>query len=108
MPDTTFTLTGEQHHRLVRVYEFTKDETLVDVSHSDPQLATIDATNGVCAGAAGLHGILDDYDRFAQMLGNGGTLDGARVLQPAVSRRCQPTIRWRASPGSRRRNGGSA
>lgn len=33
-------------------------------------------------GGHGLVGTMDDYSRFAQMLANGGTLDGAQVLKP--------------------------
>ena len=36
------------------------------------------------AGGAGLFSTLLDYARFAQMLGNGGALDGARILAPAT------------------------
>lgn len=34
------------------------------------------------SGGAGLVSTVDDYARFAQMLLNGGELDGARVLKP--------------------------
>tara|TARA_B100002003_G_scaffold224553_1_gene229982 strand:+ start:165 stop:1490 length:1326 start_codon:yes stop_codon:yes gene_type:complete len=34
------------------------------------------------SGGGGLHSTLDDYSRFAQMLLNGGELDGARLLSP--------------------------
>jgi len=36
------------------------------------------------AGSGGLYSTAGDYFRFAQMLLNGGTLDGARVLKPAT------------------------
>lgn len=35
-------------------------------------------------GGFGLASTLDDYQRFARMLLNGGTLDGARILKPAT------------------------
>ena len=38
------------------------------------------------SGAGGLHGTTADYFRFAQMLLNGGELDGVRVLSPASVR----------------------
>ncbi|HEY3794627.1 MAG TPA: serine hydrolase domain-containing protein, partial [Bradyrhizobium sp.] len=36
------------------------------------------------SGGAGMVGTVDDYARFAQMLLNGGTLDGHRYLKPAT------------------------
>src|SRR6185503_16604001 len=35
---------------------------------------------GIQSGGAGLFSTVDDYARFAQMLCNGGTLDGKRIL----------------------------
>ncbi|MES2988020.1 MAG: serine hydrolase domain-containing protein [Pseudomonadota bacterium] len=35
-------------------------------------------------GGAGLVAPIDDYMRFARMLGNGGTLDGVRILKPST------------------------
>src|SRR5262245_19079706 len=35
---------------------------------------------GIESGGAGLFSTVDDYARFAQMLANGGTLDGRRIL----------------------------
>ena len=43
------------------------------------------------SGGAGLVSTLDDYERFAAMLLNGGELDGRRYLSPA-------TVEWLASP----------
>ncbi len=36
------------------------------------------------SGGAGLHSTASDYLRFCQMLANGGTLDGARLLSPTT------------------------
>ena len=36
------------------------------------------------SGGGGLVSTAEDYYRFAQMLGNGGELDGKRVLAPAT------------------------
>ena len=38
------------------------------------------------SGSAGLIGTLRDYDRFVQMLGNGGELDGVRLLKEETVR----------------------
>lgn len=37
-------------------------------------------------GGAGIVASIDDYMRFARMLGNGGTLDGVRILKPSTVR----------------------
>jgi CubicO group peptidase (beta-lactamase class C family) len=41
---------------------------------------------GIGSGGAGLVSTASDYLRFAQMLANGGELDGARILAPATVR----------------------
>jgi CubicO group peptidase (beta-lactamase class C family) len=48
----------------------------LDVSQSYP----VDAPDVFMRGGHGLFGTIGDYYRFAQMLANGGTLDGNRVL----------------------------
>ena len=48
----------------------------IDVSTTYP----VDAPNTFVRGGHGLFGTIGDYYRFAQMLANGGTLDGARVV----------------------------
>ena len=40
--------------------------------------------NRLTPGGFGLASTLDDYQRFARMLLNGGTLDGARILKPST------------------------
>lgn len=52
-------------------------------------------------GGFGLASTLDDYQRFARMLLNGGTLDGVRILQPSTvklmaSDQLDPAIKERA------------
>jgi CubicO group peptidase (beta-lactamase class C family) len=39
-----------------------------------------DATSGMQSGGGGMVSTVDDYARFAQMLLNGGTLEGRRIL----------------------------
>jgi CubicO group peptidase (beta-lactamase class C family) len=48
----------------------------VDVEASYP----VDAAHVFARGGHGLYGTTDDYYRFAQMLANGGSLDGVRVI----------------------------
>lgn len=82
MRDTGFWVPWEKQHRLAKAYETVgKDMILYDgdnlaISNSMKQPPAYEA------GGAGLVSTVDDYARFAQMLLNGGTLDGARILSP--------------------------
>ena len=40
----------------------------------------LNSTPGLYSGGEGLYSTLNDYSRFLQMLANGGTLDGVRLL----------------------------
>ena len=92
MADTAFRVPQEQQHRLAQMYglgDFTAETTSVmnareapgsgiwplDVSVTYP----IDDGN-FARGGHGLYSTLDDYFRFAQMLLNGGELDGMRII----------------------------
>ena len=81
MVDTTFVLDRAQQARLVALYEYA-DGGLRDVSTTDPMVALTDSSTGRFSGAGGLFSTVDDYDRFAQALALGGTLDDATVLRP--------------------------
>jgi len=78
MRDTGFDLSAEQRTRLARVHHRDKSGALVP---SQTLLGfTIDAPRTYPAGGSGLFSTAGDYLRFAQMLLNGGELDGRRVL----------------------------
>ncbi|WP_214111098.1 serine hydrolase domain-containing protein [Acrocarpospora catenulata] len=77
MADTTFTPTPAQRARLTRMY--THSETGDLVEHPD---GTVLETSGFLCGGGGLLSTMADYHRFTQMLLNGGTLDGTRLLAP--------------------------
>ncbi len=79
MRDTGFDVPPEKVGRLAKTYQHGPDgkglveaEPLLDV-HAE-------AGRGIESGGAGLFSTVDDYARFAQMLCNGGTLDGRRIL----------------------------
>jgi CubicO group peptidase (beta-lactamase class C family) len=76
MEDTAFTVPADKQSRLVMLYERT-DEGQLERSEGNP--AWLDTTT-LFAGGAGLYSTADDYIRFAQMLANGGELDGQRIL----------------------------
>ena len=76
MPNTTFEPTAEQRKRLAR--PFPKDP----LTGKDQQIASLDRAIKFDCGGGCAFATVSDYVRFAQMLNNGGTLDGQRVLGP--------------------------
>lgn len=77
MPDTSFGVAPEKHARLAKVYRPGKDGKLAEMpagSASSPELRAMQS------GGGGLFSTAGDYARFAQMLLNGGELDGVRLL----------------------------
>ena len=78
MTDTGFSVPAEKRGRLAKVYQIEEDH-LVEVElpgDSAPSPGGI----GPELGGAGLFSTIGDYTRFAQMLLNGGELDGRRIL----------------------------
>ena len=76
MSDTTFFPDEEQRSRLATLYTHDDVGDLVPVEGSADQAALAPFE----AGGAGLFSTANDFFRFAQMLLNGGELDGARIL----------------------------
>ena len=78
MADTTFTLSDAQRPRLVAVHQRQPDGSLGAGQRP--------AGNGpgFLAGGGGLVSTAGDYTSFLRMLLRGGTLDGARLLDPAT------------------------
>jgi CubicO group peptidase (beta-lactamase class C family) len=82
MNDTAFYVPPQKMGRLVGMKQIDKKQrklvapnTILNFDYSRPP--------GVASGGAGLVSTLQDYARFAQMLANGGELDGVRILSPA-------------------------
>jgi len=78
MADTSFDVAPENMARLAKVYRRDKTGKLVEaeaVSSSFPERG-----RGFPSGGGGMFSTAGDYARFAQMLLNGGALDGARIL----------------------------
>jgi CubicO group peptidase (beta-lactamase class C family) len=71
MPDSHFVLPDAKRPRLAKIYNL-----------REGKLAPVDGleAKGVPFGGMGLFSTIGDYARFAQMLANGGELDGARLL----------------------------
>jgi CubicO group peptidase (beta-lactamase class C family) len=91
MDDTQFHVSAEQESRLAAAYtvgpdgglkrlgdETVRGEEATIYSASYP----VEEDHAYLSGGAGLTSTVPDYYRFAQMLLNGGTLDGVRLLSP--------------------------
>jgi CubicO group peptidase (beta-lactamase class C family) len=81
MMDAGFSLRGGQPERLAM-------HSGVDPAANNQPVAMLDVSKppGNASGGAGGLASAGDYLRFAQMLANGGSLDGARILSPAAVR----------------------
>ena len=83
MRDTWFFLPADKRGRLTSVYHVVGDTQVVR-SPDGPrgQGDYVDGPRRSFSGGAGLVSTARDYARFLQMLLNGGTLDGVRLLAP--------------------------
>lgn len=78
MKDTGFDLPEASLPRLAKTY---RNKAGGGFEEADPILGTWpQAGRGIESGGAGLFSTVDDYARFAQMLCNGGSLEGKRIL----------------------------
>jgi CubicO group peptidase (beta-lactamase class C family) len=84
MKDTGFFVPQEKRNRFATLYaENQKGELVASAAISGP--ATDYATQpSMPSGGGGMVSTAQDYLRFAQMLLNGGELDGVRILAPAT------------------------
>lgn len=81
MTDTDFFVPEQKKERFAALYARGPDGHLKLVDA--PQTSAFLKPPAVATGSGGLQSTLIDYFRFAQMLCNGGELDGVRVLSPA-------------------------
>ena len=72
MADTSFNPPPEKNARVATIYSLDAQGRL-EPSPRDPY-------KGLASGGGGLYSTMGDYVRFAQMLANGGELDGKRLL----------------------------
>lgn len=79
MSDTAFDVPAAKLNRLAVTYQHGKDGG--GLHAAEPMLgAWSEPGRGIESGGAGLFSTADDFARFGEMLGNGGTLDGVRIL----------------------------
>jgi CubicO group peptidase (beta-lactamase class C family) len=81
MESTGFRITPEIRTRVVTLYERGEDRPLRPVQNPVAADSFEPGARFICAGC-GILSTLPDYLRFAQMLLNGGELDGVRILRP--------------------------
>ena len=80
MKDTGFWVDAAKLTRVTRVHTYNADKKVIPApSSSDPSRKP-----RFMSGSGGLLSTTEDYWRFAQMLLNGGELDGARILKPST------------------------
>ena len=83
MKDTQFFLPADQRERLAAVYSSGPDGRIVrSPEGAKGQGAYVDGPHRSFAGGAGLLSTAHDYARFLEMIRNGGTLGGVRILAP--------------------------
>jgi CubicO group peptidase (beta-lactamase class C family) len=78
MADTGFRVEAAKLNRLAKVYEHGTNGELQPVQHFE--FEAIEGQKKFPMGGSGLFSTIEDYSRFAQMLCNGGELNGVRVL----------------------------
>jgi CubicO group peptidase (beta-lactamase class C family) len=83
MKDTGFYVPKEKRTRFARLYVADEKGELAAAAKDGEPDSDYAAQPGMATGGGGLVSTAEDYLRFAQMLLNGGELDGARVLAPA-------------------------
>ncbi|WP_309644567.1 serine hydrolase domain-containing protein [Phenylobacterium sp.] len=85
MTDTAFMVPADKVSRLAAVYgEDPKTKQVVEATTDNPQVQDFTKPPVMESGGGGLVGTTADYARFAQMIANGGELDGVRILSPAA------------------------
>lgn len=78
MADTGFRIDATKLNRLAKVYEHGTNGGLQPVQHFE--FEAIEGQKKFPMGGSGLFSTIEDYSRFAQMLCNGGELNGVRIL----------------------------
>lgn len=77
MKDTFFRIPEDKLHRLCNIYNRFEDGSLVKNTELDTDYMPDSIFE---SGGAGLLSTLNDYSRFAEMLANGGEINGTRII----------------------------
>lgn len=78
MPDTAFFVPQEKLSRVATIYSWNQSKSALVGEAKDPGITKMP---GLPSGGGGLYSTAADYFRFAQMVSNGGELDGKRLLK---------------------------
>jgi CubicO group peptidase (beta-lactamase class C family) len=81
MVDTAFSVPAAKLSRLATIYAMDQPTRQLNPVPRDPN---VNVTPGFASGGGGLYSTASDYLRFAQMLANGGELNGRRLLAPGT------------------------
>ena len=84
MKDSAWTQPEGRFSRLAAMYEKGPDGQLTRGSEQEQRGLNFDRSRKLTMGGAGIASTADDYMRFARMLLNNGSLDGARILKPST------------------------
>ncbi|WP_313183027.1 serine hydrolase domain-containing protein [Lacrimispora sp.] len=85
MTDTAFNVSEEKRDRLAKAYETGEDGRLEEYTGNFLGIRNaMDDKARFESGGAGLVSTISDYEKFAGMLLNNGSLGGKRILQPAT------------------------
>ncbi len=84
MKDTGFFVPEDKQDRLTKIYRQTENGLIEELYPNLGVSVSQDKLPAFESGGAGLVSTIDDYSRFAQMLLNGGSLDGVKILSPAT------------------------
>ena len=83
MKDSGFWVPADKQSRFATLYWWDPDTHMVTAQpHGFVSPHPYDAPPAVPSGGGGMVSTIGDYYRFAQMLANGGELDGKRILSP--------------------------
>src|SRR6185436_5125948 len=81
MVDTGFSVPADKVSRVATIYSWSRDKNALVAEPLDPAISQMP---GLPSGGGGLYGTAADYFRFAQMVLNGGTHNGKRLLKKAT------------------------
>jgi CubicO group peptidase (beta-lactamase class C family) len=84
MKDSGFFVPAEKRNRFATLYASGQNGELVLNAAPGAPAADFAAQPSMPSGGGGMVSTAEDYLRFAQMLQNGGELDGVRILAPAT------------------------
>lgn len=82
MKDTDFYVPKKKRSRFANLYEIRDDGSTLEPVAPFPPMMNYEKQPTLPSGGGGLVSTAADYFRFAQMLLNGGELDGVRILAP--------------------------